>query len=120
MIHQSCPAVLFLLDSHPSIHLPRLVYLSGMKIPRPGFSRFSFLAKKSSLHNNAFPPRRSAARSTRTLNNGSLMADDSSIKLFLFSMVSPQIHGHTPSDPAGRFLQQHRKGPDEDKALVYV
>src|SRR5436190_10889301 len=63
--HQSCPGVRRRRDSQPSIHLPRSVYLSAMKIPRPGFSRFSFSAKNSSFAISAFPPTRSAARSTR-------------------------------------------------------
>src|SRR4051812_8254108 len=36
-----------------------------MKTPRPGLSRFSFSAKNSSFATSAFPPTRSAARSTR-------------------------------------------------------
>src|SRR5687767_11013408 len=69
-MHQSCPGVLFLLDSQPSIHLPRSVYLSAMKMPRPGLMRFSFPAKKSSLHRRVLPPRRSAARSVSFVNAG--------------------------------------------------
>ena len=64
--HQSCPAVLFLRDSHPSIHLPRSVYLSDMNSPRPGLSRFSFGAKNSSLANKVRPPFDSDARSMRS------------------------------------------------------
>src|SRR5258708_4484620 len=65
MTHQSCPGVLRRRVSHPSIHLPRSVYLSGMKVPRPGFRRFSFSAKNSSFARMAAPPTRAAARSTR-------------------------------------------------------
>jgi hypothetical protein len=36
-----------------------------MKIPRPGFRRFSFSAKNSSFARRALPPTRSAAKSTR-------------------------------------------------------
>src|SRR5437588_3996122 len=63
--HQSCPGMRRRRVSHPSIHLPRSVYLSAMKIPRPGFRRFSFSAKNSSVARRAVPPRRAAARSTR-------------------------------------------------------
>src|ERR1041384_556066 len=63
--HQSFPGVRRRRVSQPSIHLPRSVYLSAMKIPRPGFSRFSFSAKNSSFAISALPPSRSAAKSTR-------------------------------------------------------
>src|SRR5260221_6151956 len=68
-MHQSFPGVRLRRDSHPSIHLPRSVYLSGIKVPRPGFNKFSFSAKKSSLQRSALPPRRSAARSVRLVND---------------------------------------------------
>lgn len=56
-IHQSLPSVRLRRLSHPSIHLPRSVYLSGIKMPRPGFSRFSFSAKKSYLYKREPCPR---------------------------------------------------------------
>src|SRR4051812_46496019 len=62
--HQSWPGVRRRRVSQPSIHLPRSVYLSGIKTPRPGLRRFSFSAKNSSFAINARPPTRSAARST--------------------------------------------------------
>src|SRR5436190_14714734 len=71
--HQSFPGTLLRLDSHPSIHLPRSVYLSAMKIPLPGFKRFSFSAKKSSLQEIVFPPNRSAARSVNLVNSGAVV-----------------------------------------------
>src|SRR5437762_1268744 len=42
--------------SHPSIHLPRSVYLPSRNTPRPGSSRFSLGAKNSSLARSARPP----------------------------------------------------------------
>src|ERR1041385_7923928 len=63
--HQSFPGVRLRRVSHPSIHLPRSVYLSGTKMPRPGFNRFSFSAKNSSFATKAIPPTRADARSTR-------------------------------------------------------
>jgi len=70
IMHQSCPGVLLRRDSHPSIHLPLSVYLSAIKIPLPGLSKFSFSAKKSSLHKSAIPPKRSAARLVSFENAG--------------------------------------------------
>src|SRR6185369_10345902 len=72
-MHQSCPDVLFLRDSQPSIHFPRSVYLSGIKIPLPGFKRFSFSAKKSSLHTSVLPPRRSEARSISSVKDDEVL-----------------------------------------------
>src|SRR3954452_16520796 len=48
-----------------------------MKIPRPGLRRFSFSAKNSSFAISAFPPTRSAARSTRPAGTGTLESDRS-------------------------------------------
>src|ERR1700674_5251374 len=73
--HQSCPGVRRRRVSHPSIHLPRSVYLSAMKIPRPGFRRFSFSAKNSSFARSAVPPTRAAARSTRPAGAGTGESD---------------------------------------------
>ncbi len=66
--HQSWPGVRRRRVSQPSIHLPRDVYLPGMKVPRPGFSRFSFGAKNSSLAAMARPPTRAAARSASSVS----------------------------------------------------
>ena len=52
-------------DSQPSIHLPRDVYLPGMKIGGSALTRFAFDAKKSSLVAMARPPTRADARSAR-------------------------------------------------------
>ena len=60
---QSCPGVRLRRLSQPSIHLPRSVYLSVMKIPRPGLMRFSFSAKKSSVAYSTFSERRRRGRS---------------------------------------------------------
>src|SRR6187397_2109079 len=68
-MHQSWPGVRRRRDSQPSIHLPRSVYFSGMKIAGSGFSRFSFGAKKSSLVATASAPRRADARSIRWVNS---------------------------------------------------
>jgi len=61
--HQSCPGVLRRRDSQPSIHLPRLVNLSGTKTGSDAFTRLRLGAKKSSLAAIARPPMRSDARS---------------------------------------------------------
>src|SRR6188508_1538278 len=59
--HQSWPGVRRRRVSQPSIHLPRSVYLSAMKTPRPGLRRFSFSAKNSSFARRAAPPTRASA-----------------------------------------------------------
>ena len=48
-MHQSWPGVRRRRDSQPSIHLPRVVYLPGMKTAGSALSRFDFGAKKSSF-----------------------------------------------------------------------
>lgn len=55
-MHQSCPMILFLLVSHPSIHLPNSVYLSGMKMGFVSASILSQEAKKSSVAKATLPP----------------------------------------------------------------
>jgi hypothetical protein len=68
-MHQSWPGVRRRRVSQPSIHLPRSVYLSGMKTAASGLSRFSFSAKNSSLAASASPPSRADARSIRWVNS---------------------------------------------------
>src|SRR5260370_6763183 len=68
-MHQSNPCVRRRRVSHPSIHLPRSVYLPSMKIGGAGLSRFSFGAKNSSLATSTAPPRRSEARSTSSVKS---------------------------------------------------
>src|SRR6187402_2962855 len=75
IMHQSWPPVLFLRDSHPSIHFPRSVYLPGIKMPLSGFNKFSFLAKKSSLHKTVSAPNLSAARLINEVNGGSVICN---------------------------------------------
>src|SRR6185312_12618394 len=69
MMHQSWPGVRRRRVSHPSIHLPRSVYLPSIKIGASGFSRFSFAAKNSSLATSTAPPNFSAARSTSSVKS---------------------------------------------------
>src|SRR5438034_5997386 len=52
--------------SHPSIHLPRSVYLPSMNTALPAASRLCLGAKNSSDAASARPPTRAAARSTRS------------------------------------------------------
>src|SRR5688572_4052882 len=68
-MHQSWPGVRRRRDSQPSIHLPRFVYLPGMKTAGSGFTRLDFAAKKSSLAAIARPPTRADARSARLINS---------------------------------------------------
>src|ERR1051326_5194220 len=65
MMHQSLPGVRRRRVSHPSIHFPRSVYLSGTKMPLPAIRRFSLGAKNSSFAKRAAPPTRAEARSTK-------------------------------------------------------
>src|SRR5262245_19342069 len=69
MMHQSKPGVRRRRLSHPSIHLPRSVYLSGIKIGALAFSKFSLGAKKSSFATSTAPPRRSEARSISSVKS---------------------------------------------------
>src|SRR5262245_54887148 len=69
-MHQSWPGTRRRRDSHPSIHLPRVVYLPGMKTAGSGLTRFALGAKKSSLVATARPPTRADARSARLINSG--------------------------------------------------
>src|SRR6185295_4099691 len=55
--------------SQPSIHLPTSVYLPSAHTASPAFRRFSFGAKNSSFAASTAPPRRSAARSTRSVKS---------------------------------------------------
>src|SRR5436190_1741101 len=71
-MHQSWPGTRRRRDSQPSIHLPRVVYLSGMKTAGPALTRFDFGAKKSSLAAIARPPTRADARSARLVNSGAV------------------------------------------------
>src|SRR5882672_9228116 len=69
MMHQSNPGVRRRRDSHPSIHLPRSVYLPSINTGADGFSRFSLGAKKSSLAKSTAPPRRSDVRSISSVKS---------------------------------------------------
>src|SRR5215207_6558034 len=69
MMHQSKPGVRRRRLSHPSIHLPRSVYLPSIKIGVLAFKRFSLRAKKSSLAINTAPPTRSDARSISSVKS---------------------------------------------------
>src|ERR1041385_8291355 len=69
MMHQSNPGVRRRLVSHPSIHLPRSVYLPSIKTGAPGFSKFSLGAKKSSFATTTAPPKRSEARSISSVKS---------------------------------------------------
>src|SRR6266581_9794602 len=68
IMHQSNPGVRRRLDSQPSIHFPRGVYLSSMKMGAADFSKFSFGAKNSSLATSTAPPSLSEARSISSVN----------------------------------------------------
>src|SRR5438045_8821912 len=69
MMHESNPGVLRRRDSHPSIHLPRSVYLPSMKMGAAGLRRLSLGAKNSSLATSTAPPRRSDARSISSMKS---------------------------------------------------
>src|SRR4029079_12685529 len=69
MMHQSKPGVRRRRLSQPSIHLPRSVYLSAIKIGALGLSRFSLGAKKSSFATSTAPPSRSPARSISSVKS---------------------------------------------------
>src|SRR6185295_224193 len=69
MMHQSKPGVRRRRDSHPSIHLPRSVYLPSMKIGVEAFNKFSLGAKNSSFAYSTAPPKRSAARSMSSVKS---------------------------------------------------
>src|SRR5688572_18388939 len=68
-MHQSWPATRRRRDSQPSIHLPLVVYLPGMKIGGSALTRFDLGAKKSSFAAIARPPTRADARSVTLINS---------------------------------------------------
>src|SRR5688572_3290943 len=72
MIAKSWPGTRLRRLSQPSIHFPRSVYSCSFQIGFDGLRRFSFSAKKSSFAYSSLPPRRSEARSSRSLTARSL------------------------------------------------
>src|ERR1051325_8131138 len=69
IMHQSNPGVRRLRLSHPSIHLPRSVYLPSINTGALALSKFSLGAKKSSFAQSTAPPTRSEARSTNSVKS---------------------------------------------------
>src|SRR5262245_55971662 len=72
MMHQSNPGVRRRRLSHPSIHLPRSVYLPSTNTGALAFSKFSLGAKKSSFATSTAPPNLSDARSIKSVKSISL------------------------------------------------
>src|ERR1043166_2082072 len=76
MMAQSWPGVLRRRVSQPSIHFPRSVYNPSFHSGAPAFSRPSLGAKNSSFAAITAPPRRSLARSMRSVNEDVMVARD--------------------------------------------
>src|SRR6476659_3092634 len=91
MMHQSKPGVRRRRVSHPSIHLPRSVYLPSIKTGALVLSKFSLGAKKSSFATTTAPPSRSEARSISSVKSIRVNQRKSAAKIVLSEACDPRV-----------------------------